>query len=221
MFRVIPVCVCFISMVMVSLAGHLTNAQLLTFKNDIAANTNTVSFGGGNVQVKDLPHNDDGAEAVAKWYSLNATPAVYVWKTSLPEDEITQKTGSDLAAGGAATNWAWTGSGFITRTQGERDAWARIFRSGACNPSLSNVRQAFADILSGGTAPAPANRNHLLVMSKRPATNYERLFWTTAGAGAGASGAYATPMNVGTSTVDATYLEGPIDRFHILEAWNQ
>jgi hypothetical protein len=50
--------------------------------------------------------------------------------------------------------------------------------SGAVNPSLANVRQAFADIFSGGTAPAPANRTHLLAIARRQATRAERLFAT-------------------------------------------
>ena len=79
-----------------------------------------------------------------------------------------------------------TGAGFITRSVGECDAWRELFNGGGngdgtTDPSLSNVRQAFLDIFSGATAPAPANRAHLAAMSRRKATRAEKVFATGLG----------------------------------------
>jgi hypothetical protein len=148
-----------------------TPAQLQTLKASIAADA-TLSA---------LPQNGDTAQQVADAYNAPAVPDYYVWRTSVTEAEYVGTSGVDVANGGAATSWSWTGTGFITRAQGERDAWVRLFAAGAANPSLPNVRQAFSDILSGNTAPAPANRNHLTVVSKRRATRAEKLFATGAG----------------------------------------
>ncbi len=113
--------------------------------------------------------------AVAGWFNATATPDFWVWRTSLTEAEITQATSVD------GTTWNWTGTGYITRSQGERDAWARLFATGTANPSLANTRQAFSDILSGSTAPAPANRTHMLAMARRKATVAEKLLATGTG----------------------------------------
>lgn len=149
----------------------LTPAQLATLKANILA-------AGDTAGLRDSP---DGRDEIARLYNLTAAPDFYVWRTSVAEAEFVGTAGVDVANAGAATNWSWVGAGFITRSQGERDAWNRLFMGGSCNPSLANVRQALADILSGGTAPAPANRNHLLVIAKRKATRAEKLFATGTG----------------------------------------
>lgn len=181
-------------------AWGLSPAQNTTLVNDIAANTNTIN----GVQIKNLAKTPDNAVAIASFYNQPASPDFYVWRTKVTEDEFVSTTGVDVANGNAATNWDWTGAGFITRSQGERDAWARIFRSGYCNPSLSNVRQAFSDILSGATAPAPANRNHMLVIAKRKASWLEKLFAT-------GTGSFASPALMA--------VEGPISGADVSLAW--
>lgn len=158
----------------------LTTAQLQTLKADILADP----------ALSSQPNNSDGNTAVAQAYDAQASPDFWVWRSKVTEDEYTQTAGVDAANGGAATVWNWTGAGYVTRSQGERDAWARLFRSGYTNPSLANVRQAFGDILSGGTAPAPANRNHLLVLSKRRASRVEKLL-------AAGTGTFASPATMG------------------------
>ena len=159
---------------------HLTAAQYAALKADIQADPALAALAG----------TPDGRFEIARLYNLAAAPDYYVWRTSVTEDEFTMAAGADVANGGAATTWSWTGAGYISRSQGERDAWARLFRSGACNPSLANVRQAFGDILSGNTAPAPANRNHMLVLAKRRATRAEKLF-------AAGTGSFAAPAVMG------------------------
>jgi hypothetical protein len=157
----------------------LTTQQLQALKADLAA----------DVALSAQVGTPDGLIAVAAAYNQAAAPDYYVWRTSVTEAEYVTTPGVDVANAGAATSWSWTGAGFITRAQGERDAWVRLFAAGAANPSLPNVRQAFADILSGNTAPAPANRNHLTVVSKRRATRAEKLF-------AAGTGSFAAPATL-------------------------
>lgn len=144
----------------------LTSQQLATLKADILADSNLNS----------QPNNDDGNFAIAAIYNAAASPDYWVYRTRVSKAEYTQSTSID------GTVFNWTGAGFITRAQGERDAWRELFNGNdECNPSLANVRQAFTDIFSGGTAPAPANRTHLATVSRRKATRVEKLFATGAG----------------------------------------
>ncbi len=119
-----------------------------------------------------------------------ASPDFWVWRTAVSKDEYLQTTSVD------ATLFNFTGTGYITRSQGERDAFNALFTSdGFANPSLTNVRQAVADIFSGATAPAPANRTHLLAVSRRLASRFEKVFATGTGS---------------TASPGAIVLQGPI-----------
>ena len=139
----------------------LTNAQLATLKADILADGTLNAF----------PNNSDGAFSIALIYNLIVAPDFWTWRTAVSKDELVGSTSVD------GTVFNWTGAGYITRSQGERDAFAQIFNgAGFVNASLANVRQAFGDIFSGGTAPAPANRTHLLTVARRKATRIEKLF---------------------------------------------
>lgn len=144
----------------------LTPAQLATLKADIEADPAFAS----------VPNNDDGHFLIADAYNLTASPDFWVWRTKVTKNEYVQSTSVD------GTTFNWTGAGFITRSQGERDAWREMFNgTETANPSLANVRQAFTDIFSGGTAPAPANRTHLTTVSRRKALRIEKLFATGTG----------------------------------------
>lgn len=133
-------------------AGVLTGPQLATLKADVAANTATIDL--------------------AAWYNGLFSPDFWVWR----KDELTNSTSID------GTTFSWVGTGFITRSQGERDAWREMFNgTNSVNPSLAQVRTAFGDIFSGATAPAPANRTHLLTVARRKATRAEKLFATGTG----------------------------------------
>ena len=129
---------------------------------------------------------EDVATLSAAIKALNPTLA-------LPDADIAPVRRAD----GSGTTFNWTGAGFITRAQGERDAWRELFDvDGWVNPSLTNVRQAFADIFSGGTAPAPANRTHLLAVARRKASRIEKLYAT----GTGSTGSPGTLVFEGTVT---------------------
>lgn len=144
----------------------LSPAQLATLK----------AYIDGQPDLSVIPNTTDGAVAIADLLDLVASPDFLVWRTSVSRDELVGSTSVD------GTSFSWTGSGFITRSVGERDAFAAIFSSaGTVNPSMLSVRQAFNDIFSGATAPAPANRTHLLTVARRKANRGERVFATGTG----------------------------------------
>jgi hypothetical protein len=120
------------------------------------------------------PLTSDGAFAIAAVLNLPASPAFWVWRTSVSKGELVQSTSVD------GTTFTWVGNGFITRSVGEQTAWAELFSDGACNPSLASVRQAFLDIFSG-SGNAAANRTHLATVGRRIATRAEKLLATGTG----------------------------------------
>ena len=146
------------------------------------------------------PMNGDGDFDIATALNLVRTPDFWVWRTQVSKDELTNSVSQD------GTTFAWTGAGFITRSVGERDAWRELFdRLGNVNPSLANVRQAFTDIFSGATAPAPANRTHLATVSRRRATLVEHVLRTNTAAGT-------------TAAPDTMGAEGPITPYEVQAA---
>jgi hypothetical protein len=148
----------------------LTSAQATALKAAIIAD------GALNAQ----PNNSDGNSAIAAAMNLPASPDFWVWRRSVTKDELVGSTSVD------GTTFSWTGTGFITRSQGERDAFNAMFdSSGSVNPSNASIRQAFTDIFSGNTAPAPANRTHLATVSRRKSTRGEKVL--AAGTGSAAS----------------------------------
>lgn len=179
----------------------LTTAQLMTLKTDILADP-VLSL---------LPNNDDGNQAIADAYNLNASPDYWVWRTLLTKNELTQATSVD------ETTFNWTGTGFIGRSQGERDAWRELFSvAGSVNPSLANVRNAFVDIFSGPTPPAPANRTHLSTSGRRKCRRIEKLFSILT-----VGGPVQTGLRGNTTNPDTLVLEGTITRANVLDARNQ
>lgn len=113
-------------------------------------------------------------QAIANHYNAAASPDYYVKRSLLSRHEILTGTSDD------GTTFAWAGSAYITRSQGERDAFREMFNStGAVNPWLPSILSAFADIFSG--AGGAGNRAHITAMSRRVANRLERLFATGAG----------------------------------------
>lgn len=157
----------------------LTTVQLATLKTDV---TNA----GGGAEFSTAIANKDW-NAIYNAYNANNVPDFWVWRTSVSKAEYYQSTSVD------GTVFSMVGAGFITRVVGERDAWRELFdAAGNANPSLPQVRQAVADVFSGATAPAPANRTHLLTVSRRKATRAEKLFKV----GVAADGTTAVPATM-------------------------
>jgi hypothetical protein len=167
---------------------HLTSAQKLVIRNAIAADPVLAA----------LPNNSDGSVEIAAALNLDASPDFWVYKTRLAREDVVGGTSGD------GTTFTWAGAGYITRAQGERDAFSEIFALGSCNPSMPNVRAAFTDIFSG-TGNAAANRTHIANVQRRKASRFEKLFAT-------GTGSTASPATL--------VLEGPISYQEIDEARN-
>jgi len=120
-----------------------------------------------------LPHNSDGAFAIAEALKADASPDFIVWRTSVREQEFTDDTSSE------GTTWSWPA--FIARSVGEQAGWNAMFRNGSINAAKANVRQGFVDIFSGAQNSAPAQRAHCAAIAKRKANRLEKLFATGAG----------------------------------------
>lgn len=111
---------------------------------------------------------------MAEWLNAATSPAYYVKRTSLSRHEILTATSDD------STNFSWAAGAYITRSQGERDAFREMFNStGTVNPALPTIQAAFNDIFSG--AGGLGNRTHIAAMSRRIASRGERIFATGAG----------------------------------------
>lgn len=133
----------------------LTSAQLTALKANIAAETAAYL----------VEQRDAGSDSgIAVWYNTTATPDFFVWKTRVSSGDAFN------AIIGAGTG------GFIARSQGERDYVMALLSQGFIDPSLTNIRQALADAFSGAGASAVTTRDNLIALSKRTATNVEKLF---------------------------------------------
>lgn len=143
----------------------LTTTQLATLKSDIAANTNTI----GGVQIKDMPNNSDANDAIAKWYSGQASPDFTVWKTNVSVTEIGRKFNGNELAG-------------LTTANIERLTCIALYSSAGVNPSLADQRAFFDDVFSG--AGGATTRAALLALWKRLAKRIEKLFATGTGSDA-------------------------------------
>ena len=161
-------------------------SQLATLKAALATETNA------EVVALKAARNTGG---IAIWYNQPTNPAYYVWRKSLSRHEIL------TAISDEGTTFAWAGGAYITRNQGERDAFREMFNSsGSVNPSLASIQAAFNDIFSG--AGGAGNRTHINAMSRRAVSRGERLFASGAG----------TKVAPGTITLDDTLV---VDEFDV------
>ena len=147
----------------------LTDAQYTTLKAHIIANTNQTV-----IDALALPD----WMTLSIWYSALSSPAFIVWKTRVAALDVINSTVFSGAGG------------FIARTVGERDGYNLLLNSGWIEPWRTETRQKFSDIFSGSGVGAPETRAALLALSKRTATNVEKVFAT--GTGTDASPATVT-----------------------------
>lgn len=183
MTRLIPI-IALLLAPLLAWGQQLTPSQRTALQSDIAADPALAAMkAAGNLA------------GLAGAYNLAANPACVVWRTSLSRHEILTGTSS------TGSTFAWAGGAYITRSQGERDAFREMFNStGAVDPSLPSIQAAFADIFSG--TGGAANRAHIMALSKRPATRIEKLM--SSGACADAS-----PATLGKDTANAS-IESPV-----------
>lgn len=149
----------------------LTTPQLQTLKAAILAETDPTF----------VEYRTNGqTPLMSEWLNGQASPAYYVKRTSLSRHDILTGTSDE------GTTFSWAGGAYITRSQGERDAFREMFNStGTVNPSLPSIVAAFNDIFSG--AGGVGNRAHIVAMSRRPATRFEKLYASGAGSKASPS----------------------------------
>ena len=137
-------------------AYALTPAQMTTLQTNILADHSFDS----------LPHNTDGAYAIAVAYNLPASSTFIVWKTSVDPAEI--------MAGGMD----WTRVDNLT--VGKSRIWDWMTRLNSFDASKANVR-AGIDAVWVGTAADLAERADVYTHCKRQATRLEKLFATGTG----------------------------------------
>lgn len=136
----------------------MTPEQLTTLRADIAANPDLLAL-----------YNAGDRAGLADAYNAAASPVFTVYKSALSRHDILTGTSAD------GTTFTWTGGAYITRSQGERDAFREMFNStGTVNPALPSIQSAFNDIFSG--AGGAVNRTHIAAMSRRGATRLEKVF---------------------------------------------
>lgn len=132
----------------------LTDAQKTALAADVA---NDPAFA-------ELPHNSDGAYAVAQAYNA-IVPAFIVWKTSVHKNEVGK---------------AFVASALAAITAGNNDKLANFAAwNETVNPSRLDQRAFFDDIFS--VAAGASTRAALLALWKRSATRAEKLFATGTG----------------------------------------
>lgn len=161
-------------------AGHFTDAQNTIVRAVVRAEPSLATA----VNVAD-------DITIAAWLNADATPPYYVWKTSMSRHDILTTQSVD------GTVFSWAGNGYISRSQGERDAFREVFNSsGYVVPTAPNVIAAFSDIFSG--AGGLANRNHVTSMGKRVARRIEAILAVGLG----------TLLSPSTMTVEGTVSVG-------------
>jgi hypothetical protein len=160
----------------------LTSAQCSTLKADIAAD--------GALNTARTTRQD---QVIADAYTTAATPTYWVWKSSLSRTDLLYSTSQD------GTTYDTAGAGFVTRTVQELMLFESLFdkTTQVTNPMNALIRTSFGVAISGATAPAPANRTHMLAMARRAASRMEKLFAT----GTGSTAAPALMTFEGTVTV--------------------
>lgn len=119
----------------------LPQANYAALKADINANTNTIPYGAGTPQIKDLPNNGDANLEIANWYNGQASPDYYAYRASVPVAEVMLNgfdwTRVDNLSVGKARIWEW-----ITRANS----------SNTFDASKSNIRAGINETWKGTAA---------------------------------------------------------------------
>lgn len=141
----------------------LTSAQSQTLKSAILAD-------GALAPLTSGPGTDYGA--IASAMNLAASPAYWVWRTSVSRSEMYNKASPD------ATFWDWT----IYKGQSvtEQNAWVQMFMGDSADFSQANLRAGIGKIFGA----ANAQTVHALAIGRRQATRAEKLLATGTGSAA-------------------------------------
>ncbi len=140
----------------------LTPAQLVAFKADLDTNTDPVivqSLIAGTGVV------------TAEWYSGDASPDYWVWRSDVTRQEIKN-----------VLNW----TEYINVIPGGQGAFMLLIEDGSVDAGKANIRQGFNDIFSS----APISKVALIALAKRFSNRIEKLLAT------GGNGDEATPATL-------------------------
>jgi hypothetical protein len=128
----------------------LTTAQLAALKAAILADPVLAAF----------PNNDDGHFGVAAELNKDASPAFFVWRSTVTSLAIMQN------------GFDW--SRVDNLTVGKARIWDWMMRTGELNPSLPNVRAGVLAVFN--VAADLATRLAIFQHCQRPASRAEKLF---------------------------------------------
>lgn len=183
----------------------LTPQQLAALATDIAANTATAP--GTTGAIKDLPHTQDNAFAVAAWYNLTASPNFFAYYSSVPLAAVRgaiqwkRLTPADpVPTTPALTVQVWQARNEMCQTIQKQIEL--LMGVNGVDATQNRVVQGFNDALSavpsgnGGAAQDAgwAIANGVQSVLNRTVTNAEKLFAnTTNGSGANPTGTTTGP----------------------------
>jgi hypothetical protein len=193
----------------------LTQAQLTTLKNHIAANGNTIPAGQPwtgsfvGVAINALPNNSDANVAIAGWYSQVAPGPVWGFRSSVPVQTVIDSIAP-------AEYLALTGNANTTNLH--HNGLDLLLRNGVIRPSPVSTRNWLVALLPAGTAQA--SRDALLAACTRHLTHFEGLFAVTGtgpGGGGGSAQSQAKVLGVGA---DGQAVEGELTWPVVAEARN-
>lgn len=164
----------------------LTTEQQATLKADILADPVLAAY----------PNTTDGAYAIAALYDQQATPAFYVWKSSVSVNEI------------MGNGFAWT---LVDNLGvGKARIWEWMTSLGTINISQANVRAGVLACFAGGTGGFPEMRTSVFGHGQRMATRAEKLFAT-------GTGVVSNDQGVGPATMA---VEGTLSYMDVFNARN-
>lgn len=159
----------------------LSSAQLATFAADLEANTDqdvTDALAAGN------------NNAIVAWYNQQASPAVWVFRSSIDTDTafdaIDKSEYVDVPASGGSTVAQLVQAIEAASLERRREfALELMLHNGTFDPSVESNRDALTDIFPPSM---PLTRASLLEASTRQATYAEALFISAASGPAGGDG---------------------------------
>lgn len=160
--------------------AQLDTTQLVALRTDITVTHKDEDFEGRTLESWWSTGND---QEISEWYALMAVPDVVVWREDLHRDEVNESV---------------LYSELLTLNIVDLTVFDLMLMSngGSVNAASQNIRDGFADVLSGPLRAT--SRNNLLAIAQRPATWGEALYATPV-SGANVSAIYGdavTRLNV-------------------------
>lgn len=141
------------------MTSSLTTAQLLILKNDFKVTRANTVYSGKTLKI----HLDESNYAkIAEFYNSDFSPATLFWNPEVSVESV-------------IANIVW--SDFINLSQGQRDAFMALTQGGYLDATNANIRTGFASIFVNPSTTFTNLQN----LSRRNATNLEKLFETSGG----------------------------------------